>query len=150
MTDADEHPPQRLDALLDLMPFASTLGIVLELAQRDEVRGHLSWAPELCTAGGVLHGGVLMALADTLGAVCAFLNLPDDAQTTTISSSTAFIRAVRDGTLRAVAKPLHAGRSVIVVQTDLRDDAERLVAQVTQAQAVLPARDCPPGRRSPA
>jgi uncharacterized protein (TIGR00369 family) len=125
------------DQLLALMPFAVRLGIELDAAAPEEVRGRLAWAPERCTAGGVLHGGALMALADSLGGVCAYLNLPAGAQTTTITSSTSFMRAVREGEVTAVARPLHAGRSVIVVQTDLTDGAGKRVAQVTQSQAVL-------------
>jgi uncharacterized protein (TIGR00369 family) len=125
------------DQLLALMPFAVRLGIELDAAAPEEVRGRLAWAPERCTAGGVLHGGALMALADSLGGVCAYLNLPVGAQTTTITSSTSFMRAVREGEVTAVARPLHAGRSVIVVQTDLTDGAGKRVAQVTQSQAVL-------------
>jgi 1,4-dihydroxy-2-naphthoyl-CoA hydrolase len=125
------------DQLLQLMPFAAELGIELDRAEPDEVRGRMAWAPERCTAGGVLHGGALMALADSLGAICAFLNLPPGAHTATISSSTVFLRAVRGGEVTAVARPLRAGRSVIVVQTDMRDDAGARVAQVTQSQAVL-------------
>ena len=83
-----------------------------------------------------MHGGALMALADSLGGICAFLNLPSGAQTTTISSSTAFMRGVREGEVLAVSRPLHAGRTVIVVRTDLTDDEGRPVAQVTQTQAV--------------
>jgi uncharacterized protein (TIGR00369 family) len=123
--------------LLSLMPFAALLGIELDAAEPGEVRGRLPWAPERCTAGGVLHGGALMGLADSLGGICAFLNLPEGAQTSTLSSSTNFLRAVREGEVTAVARPLHAGRSSVVVQTELRDDGGRLVAQVTQAQAVL-------------
>jgi uncharacterized protein (TIGR00369 family) len=125
------------DQLLALMPFAVQLGIELDAAAREEVRGRLAWAAERCTAGGVMHGGALMALADSLGGVCAYLNLPAGAQTTTIHSSTSFMRAVREGEVTAVARPLHAGRTVIVVQTDLTDGAGKRVAQVTQAQAVL-------------
>lgn len=125
------------DQLLALMPFAVQLGIELDAAAPEEVRGRLAWAPERCTAGGVMHGGALMALADSLGGVCAYLNLPAGAQTTTINSSTSFMRAVREGEVTAVARPLHAGRTVIVVQTDLFDGAGKRVAQVTQAQAVL-------------
>ena len=125
------------DQLLALMPFAVQLGIELDAAAPEEVRGRLAWAPERCTAGGVLHGGTLMAFADSLGGVCAYLNLPAGAQTTTINSSTSFMRAVREGEVTAVARPLHAGRTVIVVQTDLSDGAGKRVAQVTQAQAVL-------------
>jgi uncharacterized protein (TIGR00369 family) len=88
-------------------------------------------------AGGILHGGVLMALADSVGAYCAFLNLPPGGNTTTIESKTNFLRAVRRGSVEAVARPLHAGRTVIVVDTELLDDDGRRVARVTQTQAVL-------------
>ena len=126
--------------LLQLMPFATELGIELDVAEPGEVRGRLAWSPERCTAGGVMHGGALMALADSLGGMCAFLNLPEGAQTTTTGSSTTFMRAVREGEVSAVARPLHAGRTVIVVQTDLHDGDGRRVAQVTQTQSVLAAR----------
>ena len=125
--------------LLQLMPFATALGIELDAAGPDEVRGRLAWAPDRCTAGGLLHGGALMALADSLGGICAYLNLPSGARTATISSTTSFMRAVREGEVTGVARPLHAGRTTIVVQTDLTDDGGRRVAQVTQAQAVLGA-----------
>ena len=127
------------DQLLELIPFARQLGIELEAADAAEVRARIAWSPEKCTAAGVMHGGVLMALADTVGAVCAFVNLPEGAQTTTISSSTTFMHAVRGGEVTATARSLHAGRRVIAVQTELRDDEDRLVAQVTQTQAVLSA-----------
>ena len=127
-----------IDGLVDMMPFAAGLGIVLDAAAPDEIRGRMPWAPERCTTGGILHGGVLMALADSLGGICAFLNLPSGAQTATTSSATVFTRAVRSGEVTAVTRPLHVGRSTIVVQTDLTDDAGRRVAQVTQTQAVLP------------
>jgi 1,4-dihydroxy-2-naphthoyl-CoA hydrolase len=127
------------DDLLAMMPFATALGIELDAATAAEVRGRMAWAPERCTAGGLLHGGALMALADSLGAICAFLNLPSGATTATISSATSFMRAVRDGEVTGVTRPLHAGRSVIIVQTDLIDGPERRVAQVTAAQAVLQA-----------
>ncbi|TFV89638.1 PaaI family thioesterase [Blastococcus sp. CT_GayMR16] len=121
------------------MPFAVATGVRLDRARPDEVTGHLPWAPERCTAGGVLHGGALMTLADSVGAVCAFLNLPAGASTATVSSSTSLMRAVRSGSARAVARPLHAGRSFVVVSVDLSDDDGRRVAQVTQTQAVLTA-----------
>jgi uncharacterized protein (TIGR00369 family) len=125
------------DALIAMMPFAAMLGIELDAASAEEVVGRLRWREELCTTGGILHGGALMALADSLGGVCAFFNLPPGATTATISSSTNMLRAVRAGEVTATSRPLHAGRSVIAVQTELRDDRGRLVAQVTQAQAVL-------------
>jgi 1,4-dihydroxy-2-naphthoyl-CoA hydrolase len=125
------------DSLLRLMPFAATLGIELDAADASEVRGHLAWSERLCTSGGIMHGGALMALADSLGGICAHLNLPPGARTATISSGTVFLRAVRDGVVSAVTRPLHTGRTVIVVQTDLSDATGRPVAQVTQTQAVL-------------
>jgi len=126
-----------LEAAVTQMPFAAALGMVLDAAGADEVRGRLAWAPERCTTAGTMHGGALMALADSLGGLCAFLNLPAGAGTATISSSTVFTRAVREGEVIAVTRPLHVGRSTIVVQTDVADQAGRRVAQVTQVQAVL-------------
>ena len=125
------------DLLTDAMPFARALGVRIDTAAPDEVAGRLDWAPDRCTAGGVMHGGALMALADTLGAACAFLNLPPDTSTTTLESKTNFFRGVKDGSVRGVARPLHTGRTSIVVQTDLYDGTDRRVAQVTQTQAVL-------------
>ena len=123
--------------LLALMPFAVATGVLLDRAGPEEVTGRLPWAPERCTAGGVLHGGALMTLADTVGAVCAFLNLPAGASTSTVASSTSLMRAVRAGSAHAAARPLHAGRSFVVVSVELTDDEGRRVAQVTQTQAVL-------------
>jgi 1,4-dihydroxy-2-naphthoyl-CoA hydrolase len=126
-----------MDDALAVVPFAGELGIELAAAAPKEVRGAIRWRPELCTVEGVLHGGALMSFADTLGAVCAFLNLPEGATTTTVESKTNFFRAVRGGHVTGVTRPLHAGRRFIVVQTDLLDDERRLVAQTTQTQAVL-------------
>src|SRR5579859_146671 len=120
-----------------MMPFAAGLGLRLETASPEEVRGRLAWSAELCTTGGLLHGGALMALADSLGGVCAYLNLPPGAGTATVSSNTSFMRAVRGGEVTAVASPLHIGRTTIVVQTLIRDGDGRSVAQTTQIQAVL-------------
>jgi 1,4-dihydroxy-2-naphthoyl-CoA hydrolase len=120
-----------------LIPFAGTLGVELVSATPEEVVGRLAWRAELCTTGGALHGGALMSLADNLGGVCAYLNLPPGAGTATISSSSNFMRAVRQGHVTGTARPLRVGRSVIVVQTELRDDDGQLVAQTTQAQAVI-------------
>ena len=78
-----------------------------------------------------------MTLADSAGAVCAFLNLPEGASTSTIESKTNFFRGLRSGTAHAVTRPLHVGRTTIVVQTDISDDEGRRLAQVTQTQAVL-------------
>jgi 1,4-dihydroxy-2-naphthoyl-CoA hydrolase len=123
-------------ALVALMPFAVALGVELDAASPDEVRGRMPYRADLCTAGDVLHGGALMAFADSVGALCAYLNLPAGASTTTIESKTNFFRAVRSGSVHSSTRPLHAGGSTIVVQTELRDDENRLVAQITQTQLV--------------
>ena len=120
----------------DVMPFAVMLGVELLDTRPELVRGRLEWTPERCTAGGLMHGGALMALADTCGGVCAFLNLPDGAQgTATIESKTNFLRAVREGAITATARPLHAGRTMIVVETEVARDDGSLAAKVTQSQA---------------
>jgi 1,4-dihydroxy-2-naphthoyl-CoA hydrolase len=123
--------------LVALMPFAEELGVQVGSATKDEVQGRLDWRAELCTAGGLLHGGALMTLADSIGAICAFLNLPEGATTATIESKTNFFRGVRDRHVDAVARPLHVGRSSIVVQTDLADADGKPVALVIQTQAIL-------------
>jgi uncharacterized protein (TIGR00369 family) len=120
------------------MPFAGVLGLEILAADADEVRARLAWDERLCTAGEILHGGVLMGLADAAGGLCAYLNLPDgSAGTATIESKTNFFRAVRDGHVVATSRPLHRGRTTIVVETDLHDAAGKHVARVTQTQAVL-------------
>ena|SRR5919106_92293 len=135
MTAVDE---QQTEAMRQLVPFATALGLEVVTNQPEEVRARVEWAPERCTTAGVLHGGVIMSLADTTGAACAFQNLPDGAAgTTTIESKTNFLRAVRDGYAEAVSRPLHAGRTVVVVETDVTDAAGRPVAKVLQTQAVL-------------
>jgi len=121
----------------ETMPFSALIGAEAEAASTDEVRARVAWDPARCTGGNVMHGGLLMTLADTVGAWCAFLNLPEGAGTTTIESKTNFLRAVRGGSVHAIARPLHVGRMVVVVDTELRDDDDRLVARVTQTQAVL-------------
>jgi 1,4-dihydroxy-2-naphthoyl-CoA hydrolase len=126
--------------LLATIPYAAGLGITLDEITPQLVRGSLPWSPERCTSSGVMHGGAIMSLADTVGAVCAFVNLPDGAGTATVDSATNFFRGVREGTLHAAARPLHTGRSFIAVRTELTDDAGRLVGQTTQTQAVLAPR----------
>jgi len=126
--------------LLAMIPYAAGLGITLEEAAPELVRGSLQWSPERCTSGGLLHGGAIMSLADTIGALCAVLNLPAGAGTATVDSATNFFRGVRDGALHAAARPLHVGRSLIAVRTELTDDAGRVVGQTTQTQAVLTPR----------
>ncbi|GAA3377731.1 PaaI family thioesterase [Streptomyces sannanensis] len=123
--------------ILAAVPFAAHLDIVLEEAAPERTVGTLDWSAKLCTVGDVLHGGALMTLADTVGAVCAFLNLPPGAATSTVESKTNFFRAVRGGTVRATARPLHIGSSFVVVQTEVHDADGRPVGQTTQTQAVL-------------
>lgn len=123
------------------LPFASHCGIELVETAAERVVGRVPWTDEGCTTGGILHGGLLMTLADTVGAVCAFLNLPDGAAgTATIESKTNFCRPVSSGAATATAVPVHAGRTTILVQTRIEDDQGRLVALTTQTQAVLAAR----------
>jgi uncharacterized protein (TIGR00369 family) len=125
-----------LDALVALMPFADHLGLVLDEASSDRVIARLAWAPHLCTAAGTMHGGVLMSVADCAGALVTFLGLPEGATTATITSTTQMFRPVSSGTVRAVAIPLHRGRTTVAAQTNLYDAEQRLVAQTTQIQAV--------------
>jgi 1,4-dihydroxy-2-naphthoyl-CoA hydrolase len=123
------------DQLRDAIPFANELGIELLEASPDVVRAQLQWAPELCTVGGVMHGGALMALADDGGGVCAFLNMPEGAVgTATIESKTNFLRTVTSGAVTATTRPLHKGRRMIVLETELTRDDGKLAAKVTQTQ----------------
>jgi 1,4-dihydroxy-2-naphthoyl-CoA hydrolase len=120
------------------MPFAGLLGLEVVSASPEEVRARLDWDESRCTAGGILHGGALMGLADSSGGLCAFLNLPDGASgTATIESKSNFFRPVSDRYVEATSRILHQGRSTIVVETELRDADGRLAAKVTQTQAVL-------------
>jgi uncharacterized protein (TIGR00369 family) len=139
MTTPEPEVPSAAD-LAAMIPYVGTLGITVDEATPQLVRGSLRWSPGLCTTGGALNGGAVMSLADNIGALCAFLNLPSGANTATVDSATNFFRGVREGALHAAARPLHVGRSFIVVRTDLTDDAGRAVGQATQTQAVLAPR----------
>ena len=121
-----------------LMPFTALLGATAVQVSPEEVMLRLEWDATRCTTGGVMHGGALMALADAAGGWCAFLNLPDGAtRTATTSSTTYFLRPVTQRHVYAVAQPLNVGRTMIVVDTELRDAAGKLAARVSQLQAVL-------------
>jgi uncharacterized protein (TIGR00369 family) len=129
-------------SLRQVMPLAATWGLRVLSADEHEPAGTtrvaLDAGPELETAGGVTHGGVLMALADSAGALCAFGRLPEGASgTSTVASATSFVGAARGGTVVATASPLHVGRSTIVVETKVHDEAGRLLTSTTQTQAVL-------------
>lgn len=127
-------------ALNAMMPFGAHLGLELVEADTTRVVATMSWDQTLTTAGGALHGGALMGLADSVGGTLAFLNLPEGAGTSTISSSTVFLRGVREGEVTATGRLVHKGRSTIVVETELSQGG-RAVARTTQTQAVLlPAR----------
>jgi uncharacterized protein (TIGR00369 family) len=128
----------QLATLRDSMPFAALVGVELVEAGPDLVRGRLDWSPERCTAGGLMHGAALMALADSCGGVCAFLNLPEGAAgTATIESKTNFLRGVREGSLTATTRPLHKGRTLMVLETELALDDGSLAAKITQTQTFL-------------
>jgi 1,4-dihydroxy-2-naphthoyl-CoA hydrolase len=126
--------------LLAQLPYAATLGIDFKEVTAEQVVASLDWSPDRCTVAGMMHGGVLMALADTAGGVLAYLNLPAGATTSTVEFKINFFQAVRGGTVRAICRRLFVGKSFIVVQTDLEDDRGR-VAQSTQTQAVLAGRN---------
>ncbi|MEU3274750.1 PaaI family thioesterase [Saccharomonospora sp. NPDC006951] len=136
---ANEAPDPDGTALFhEAMPFTKRLGIEVVTSTKELVRARIAWEASLCTIGGILHGGVLMSLADATGAMCAFLNLPGGAQgTTTIESHTHFLRPVREGFATASARALQAGRRVIVVETEIHGGGGKRVAKVTQSQAVV-------------
>jgi 1,4-dihydroxy-2-naphthoyl-CoA hydrolase len=124
--------------------FTGTLGELLGIrfveATSDRVVAELTYRPDLTTVGGSLHGGTLMALADTVGAAATVLNLPPGATTTTLESKTNFMAAGRSGVVRAESTPLHRGRRTMVWQTRVTDGSGRLLSITTQTQMVLEAR----------
>lgn len=123
------------------MSLCGLLGVEASEMSPERVVLHLPWRPDLLTSADLMHGGAVMALADAAGGACAFANLPEGAAgTSTIESKTNFLRGVREGdVVTATAVPLHAGRSTIVVETELRNADGKLVAKTTQTQSVLRA-----------
>jgi 1,4-dihydroxy-2-naphthoyl-CoA hydrolase len=120
------------------MPFAALMGIRFIEAGRETVAASLLVREDLCTAGHTIHGGALMAFADTVGAAATILNLAEGAGTTTLESKTNFLRAAAVGsTLTATATPVHRGRRTQVWQTRIETDDGKLVALITQTQMVL-------------
>ena len=123
----------------DMMPFSSSLGLNMIQSEKEGVVAELVVNEALCTTGRIMHGGAVMAVADTLGAIGAFLNLPEGHKTTTtIESKTNFLRsAPRDSKVVAECLPLHVGRRMSVWQTTLRNEEGKSIAVVTQTQMVL-------------
>jgi uncharacterized protein (TIGR00369 family) len=120
------------------MPFANLMGIEVSVRERERVVGQLTVREDLCTAGGILHGGAYMAFADSLGAIGGFLNLPEGARTTTLESKTNFLGAAKVGqVVTGEATPLHIGRRSSVWQTRITSAEGRLLALVTQTQMTV-------------
>jgi uncharacterized protein (TIGR00369 family) len=123
---------------LSVQPFPNLMGVEVTRAEKTKVTARLVVRPDLCTSGHILHGGAVMAFADTLGAVGAFLNLPPGAGTTTVESKTNFFASAKEGeTILGETTPLHVGRRTSVWQTRLTRPDGKLVALVTQTQLVL-------------
>ncbi len=124
---------------VDVMPFAKLMGIKLIEAGPDRVVAEMPVREDLCTVNAALHGGAIMAFADSVGAVATALNLPAGAGTTTIESKTNFVGVVRAGDVaRAECAAVHLGRSTMVWQTRISRGDGKLAAIVTQTQMVLP------------
>jgi len=123
----------------DLMPFTRKLGLTVTSNEKDKVVAELTVTEDVCTTGRIMHGGAIMAFADSLGAIGAYLNLPEGAKaTTTIESKTNFMRAAPLGSkVIAECVPIHLGRRMSVWQTTLRNDDGKTIAMVTQSQMVL-------------
>lgn len=122
------------------MPFSNLLGVEFVERGKDRVVGRLVVREDLCTAGGILHGGAFMAFADALGAIGGFLNLPAGARTTTLESKTNFLGAAKVGTtVTGEAVPLHIGRRSSVWQTRITNADGKLLALVLQTQMKVEA-----------
>lgn len=132
-----QGPGTSLADMVATMPHAVALGMELVEASPAGGTATLAWREDLCTIGGAGHGGALMAFADSLGAIVAFLNLPDGAGTSTIESKTNFFRPFLAGTATAACRLVNAGRTTITVQTEVRNDEGKLLTLTTQTQAVL-------------
>jgi len=124
------------DLIRKIMPFCDVLGLSVISATPQRVEATADWAEERTTVFGGLHGGYIMAIADSVGALCASQNLPEGAGASTIESKTNFLRPVPDGTVTIVATPIHVGRTTIVVQTAITRDDGKSVSLTTQTQAV--------------
>ena len=122
------------------MPFSNLMGVEIVERSKERVVGRLVVREDLCTAGGILHGGAFMAFADALGAIGGFLNLPAGARTTTLESKTNFLGAAKVGTtVTGEAVPLHIGRRSSVWQTRITNADGKLLALVLQTQMTVEA-----------
>ncbi len=120
------------------MPFANLMGVEITERTKERVMGRLLVREDLCTAGGILHGGAFMAFADALGAIGGFLNLPPGARTTTLESKTNFLRSAKAGTtVTGEATPLHIGRRSSVWQTRITNEDGKLLALILQTQMTV-------------
>ena len=123
---------------VNIMPFAKLMGVTIIEARAESVIAELFVREDLCTSNSILHGGAVMAFADSVGAVATFLNLPPGANTTTIESKTNFVASLRAGeTARAECSPVHIGRTTMVWQTRILRPNGKLCAIVTQTQMIL-------------
>ncbi|MDM0104816.1 PaaI family thioesterase [Variovorax sp. J22R24] len=128
---------EQIQQILDPV-FPGLMGVRLVTVEPERVIAELKVRPDLCTIGGILHGGAYMAFADTLGAVGTVVNLPQGKRTTTTDSSTKFIGGARvDTTVTGESIALHRGRTTMVWQTTIRSAEGKLCAVVTQTQLVL-------------
>jgi len=130
--------PEKINQLIKSM-FPGTMGVEVTEVSPDRIVGRMLVRPDLCTSGSTLHGGAFMAFADTLGAVATVVNMPAGSRTTTIESKTNFLGGAPVGTtVTGETTPFHKGRTTQVWQTQIRSEAGKLIAVVTQTQMVIP------------
>ena len=122
-----------------MMPFTRLMWLEVTSQSKDRILSRITVREDLCTTGKIMHGGAIMAMADSLGAIVAYLNIPEGAKaTTTIESKTNFMRAAPlDSVVIGECTPLHVGRRTSVWQTILRNEEGKTIAVVTQTQMVL-------------
>ncbi len=123
-------------------PFAKMMGVKMTLVTKDRLEGELAVTADHCSIPATLHGGAIMAMADNMGGIGAFMNMPPGSATTTVESKTNFLRAVPQGeTAKAVTTPVHLGRTLQVWKTELFRQDGKLAAVVTQTQMIRPAKE---------
>ncbi len=122
-------------------PFAKFMGVSMTLVTKERLEGELKVTPDHCTIPATLHGGAMMAMADNMGGIGAFMNMPPGSMTTTVESKTNFLRAIPVGeTAKAVTTPVHLGRTLQVWKTEIYCEDGKLAAVVTQTQMIRPAK----------